>query len=203
MNATRSNRLWAGILVLAAAALAGCSTNNGSDATAAIAGTAAPAAIAAAPLIPALPPVNSATCEQVKAELATLGADKIPQKLAQFGQSKYTPTADETARFTRYVELNQASKSRCVTAAATQKKQKTAAATSTTKTVKVTKTAKAPTATTKTASATATKAVTQKAKQATAAATTTTGGVAPLIGTAPAAPAESAVEGVTTTIIPD
>ncbi len=195
MNVTRSNRLWAGILVLAAAALAGCSTNNGSDATAAIAGTAAPAAIAAAPLVPALPPVNSATCEQVKAELTTLGADKIPQKLAQFGQSKYTPTADETAKFTRYVELNQASKSRCVTAATTQKKQKTAAAASTTKNVKVTKTA----------SATTTKAVTQKAKQATAAvaATTTTDDVAPLIGTAPAAPAEAAAEGVTTTIIPD
>jgi hypothetical protein len=212
----------AGILILVGSALAGCSSNNGSDATSAISGAATTpsAAVAgstqqAAPLVPALPPVENATCEELKTELTALGAEKIPQKLAQFGQSKYTPTPDESAKFTRYVEVNQASKARCKTATAdpapAKKKQKTAAATvnapaavTTEKKKKVAaKKVEQPAAV-----AAATQTVAKKKPAVTAAATaTSTGddaGTTPLIGTQPSAVSVDAdTQGVTTTIIPD
>lgn len=80
--------------------------------------------------------IADASCDALKAELATASADKIPQKLAQFGQAKYVPTAEESARFARYVEVSKASKAKCGTSAATTKKTKQA-------TVKTTKKKKA------------------------------------------------------------
>jgi hypothetical protein len=60
-----------------------------------------------------LPQVEKKSCEEIKVEMVALQEAKIPQKLEQFGQSKYTPTAEELPRFQRYVEVNQAMKSRC------------------------------------------------------------------------------------------
>jgi hypothetical protein len=73
----------------------------------------APVATTAAQAVP----VAMAECDALKVELAAFKTDKIPEKLAQFGQSKYTPTPDESTRFARYVAVNQASKQKCTTTA--------------------------------------------------------------------------------------
>lgn len=126
------NGLLAGGLLLLTVALSACSTTNSPEQTAAISATGQPAqaAIAAAP---PLPDVNTATCDQLGAELASMKTAKIPDKLSQFGQSKYTPTSDEVSKFTRYVSVSNANKARCApakkqVAQATKKKTTTAAA---------------------------------------------------------------------------
>ncbi|MEZ5926250.1 MAG: hypothetical protein R3D57_17910 [Hyphomicrobiaceae bacterium] len=77
----------------------------------ATAGTATADATAAA----VLPQVDKKSCEELKVEFTSFQEAKIPQKLEQFAQSKYTPTAEELPRFQRYVQVNQAMKSRCAT----------------------------------------------------------------------------------------
>ena len=70
-----------------------------------------------------------ATCDQIKAEIATFNADKIPQKLADFGKANYHPTAEESIRFARYVDVSKASKDKnCAPAAMKKKKGATTAA---------------------------------------------------------------------------
>ena len=70
-----------------------------------------------------------ATCDQIKAEAVTFEADKIPQKLADFGKAKYHPTAEESIRFARYVDVTKASKDKnCSPGAKPMKKQVTAKA---------------------------------------------------------------------------
>ena len=70
-----------------------------------------------------------ASCEQIKTELTTFDADKIPAKLADFGKAKYHPTAEESIRFARYVDVEKASKDKNCAPAAMKKKQVTASKT--------------------------------------------------------------------------
>ena len=60
-----------------------------------------------------LPQVEKKSCEELKVELTGFQEAKIPQKLEQFAQSKYTPTPEELPRFQRYVQVNQNMKTRC------------------------------------------------------------------------------------------
>jgi hypothetical protein len=94
--------------------------------------TATGTAVADASSTSVMPQVDKKSCEEIKVEMTAFQEAKIPQKLEQFGQSKYTPTADELPRFQRYVEVNQAMKSRCASmlqaekpADTTKKKKKT------------------------------------------------------------------------------
>lgn len=183
----------AGIL-FGMALLAGCSTNEVAPAsTAAIAPQDAAAVATATPAVPAappLPPVASASCETLKGELAGYVTDKLPQRLSQFSQSKYTPQDDELGKFKRYVEVSQAMKSRCATV-----KAETPAVKPKKKVEKVTQ--KAAT-TTKTAVAAATT-VTKKP----AAAVEIIPAVVPTAPAATTSQADVAVEGVTTTVMPE
>ena len=70
-----------------------------------------------------------ATCDQIKSELATFDADKIPAKLADFGKAKYHPTAEESIRFARYVDVEKAGKDKNCAPSAMKKKQVTASKT--------------------------------------------------------------------------
>lgn len=100
--------------------LAGCAQDNQATGTTGVvapgqsaataAGTTADASAAAV-----LPQVDKKSCEELKVEMTSFTEAKIPQKLEQFGQSKYTPTPDELPRFQRYVEINQSMKTRCAT----------------------------------------------------------------------------------------
>jgi hypothetical protein len=127
-----------GIAVLALW-LAGCSTAGQADSTAAIAPPAADAtavasngtqdgqAVAQQPGIGKAITLADATCDQIKAEVAVFEADKIPQKLADFGKAKYHPTAEESIRFARYVDVSKAAKDKnCTPAAKAAKKPLTA-----------------------------------------------------------------------------
>jgi hypothetical protein len=118
--------------------LAGCAQDTQATGTTGVVApgqTAAPAAGATADGSAAtiLPQVDKKSCEELKVEMASFADAKIPQKLEQFGQSKYTPTADELPRFQRYVEVNQSMKTRCAAmmqaekpaATTTKKKKKT------------------------------------------------------------------------------
>lgn len=113
----------AGIALL----LAGCAQDNQATGTTGVVapGQAAPAAgtTADASAAAVLPQVDKKSCEELKVEMTGFTDAKIPQKLEQFGQSKYTPTPDELPRFQRYVEVNQSMKTRC---AAMQKADKPA-----------------------------------------------------------------------------
>ena len=99
--------------------LAGCSQNMQTTDTAGVLapGQTAPATTgsttADSSATPVMPQIDKKSCEEVKVEMVAFKEAKIPQKLEQFGQSKYTPTAEELSRFQRYVEVNQAMKSRC------------------------------------------------------------------------------------------
>lgn len=102
--------------------LAGCSSNPTADTTAAIATPAS-----AQPAVPAPPPVPAVallTCDQLKGEIETLKAAKVPDRLADFGKSKYKPTPDELVRFTRYVEVKEATAANCETASKVKTKKK-------------------------------------------------------------------------------
>jgi hypothetical protein len=132
---------WGGVVVLAMV-LAGCSTAGQPDSTAAIAGpspanvangmnsangavmanTGQPAGIGGAVTL------ADATCDQLKAELATFDGDKIPEKLADFGKAKYHPTAEESIRFARYVDVSKASKDKNCAVAKVMKKKPVVAA---------------------------------------------------------------------------
>lgn len=134
---------WGGGVVLAMI-LAGCSTAGQPETTSAISGP-APAGNAAmggpvngAVVAGAGQPAGvgsavtlaDATCDQLKAELATFETDKIPDKLADFGKAKYHPTAEESIRFARYVDVSKASKDKnCVVAKVVKKKAVVAAKT--------------------------------------------------------------------------
>lgn len=118
-----------------------------------------------------------ATCDQIKAELATFDADKIPSKLADFGKAKYHPTAEESIRFARYVDVSKASKDKNCIATPTMKKAVTAQKTAPVTKMKTSATtaAAAPAGTTKTATvkaATANTKATMKAPAEAAAAQT-------------------------------
>jgi hypothetical protein len=126
--------------------LAGCSTAGQPESTAAIGGP-APAEAAGNGMAGADGSVQvgtqngqvavgravtlaDASCDQIKAEMATFEADKIPQKLADFGKAKYHPTAEESIRFARYVDVSKAGKDKnCAPAKAMKKKQVTASKT--------------------------------------------------------------------------
>ena len=132
-----------GVVLLASMAgmLAGCSSLGQADQTAAIAapavnGTAnmAVGAVAGDTMAPAgvgkAITLADATCDQIKSELTTFDADKIPAKLADFGKAKYHPTAEESIRFARYVDVEKASKDKnCVSGSVMKKKQVTASKT--------------------------------------------------------------------------
>jgi len=176
---------WGGIAVLAVV-LAGCSSITGqTESTAAIAGP-APASTAAngavggdgtalastpgnGPAIGKAITLADASCDQIKAELTTFDADKIPQKLADFGKAKYHPTAEESIRFARYVDVSKAGKDKnCSPASHAMKKKKQVTASKTpvdpaTKKVMKATTTATTTATTATAAA---KAVVKKATPA-------------------------------------
>jgi len=141
-----SNGLSWGGAALLAVMLAGCSTVGQPESTAAIAGPAPAVAAEGATAEPGMVQANAqggqtmamgkaitladASCDQIKAELATFEADKIPQKLADFGKAKYHPTAEESIRFARYVDVSKASKDKnCAPAKAMRKKQVTASKT--------------------------------------------------------------------------
>ena len=128
---------WGGAAVLALM-LAGCSTAGQPDTTSAIAGPAP--AVASNGVISdqggqtvtmgKAMTLADASCDQIKAEIATFDADKIPQKLADFGKASYHPTAEESIRFARYVDVSKASKDKnCAPMKAMKKKQVTAAKT--------------------------------------------------------------------------
>lgn len=99
--------------------LAGCSQSTQTTGTtgAVAPGQTAPAATgtttADASSAAVLPQVDKKSCEELKVELTGFQEAKIPQKLEQFGQSKYTPTPEELPRFQRYVQVNQNMKTRC------------------------------------------------------------------------------------------
>lgn len=97
--------------------LAGCAQDTQATGTTGVVapGQTAPAAGTSADASAAtiLPQVDKKSCEELKVEMTSFTEAKIPQKLEQFGQSKYTPTADELPRFQRYVEVNQSMKTRC------------------------------------------------------------------------------------------
>lgn len=142
-------RMALAISLFAVAGLAGgCSSMDGLGTTSSItpAETPAVAAVPAEPPKPIKPNVASMSCESLKDEMTAFTAAKVPQRLAQFGQSKYTPTPDETAEFSRYVEVNQASKARCTPkkAEAPAKKKTVAAATPAVTATVATKKAAAP-----------------------------------------------------------
>lgn len=135
-----------GVVLLAgiASTLAGCSSLGQADQTAAIAspgvnGTASTAVGSVAGDTMAQAPgmanvgkaitLADASCEQIKTELTTFDADKIPAKLADFGKAKYHPTAEESIRFARYVDVEKASKDKNCAPAAMKKKQVTASKT--------------------------------------------------------------------------
>jgi hypothetical protein len=128
------------LAIVVPAVLAGCSSSSDLNQTAAIAAPAATGVAAPGGTAPAVMgedgqvvvgakgapvattavqavPVAMADCDQLKLELASFKADKTAEKLAQFGQSKYTPTPDESTRFARYVAVNQANKEKCGTVA--------------------------------------------------------------------------------------
>ena len=132
-----------GGMAVAAAMLAGCSALGQTESTAAIAspgsstsvtGAADPAAVAGStdgngqvPMVGKAITLADASCDQIKAEVATFDADKIPQKLADFGKAKYHPTAEESIRFARYVDVSKAGKDKnCLPGAKPAKKQVTA-----------------------------------------------------------------------------
>lgn len=106
-----------GTVVGIALLLAGCAQDNQATGTTGVVapGQATPAAGTAADASAAamLPQVDKKSCEELKVEMTSFTEAKIPQKLEQFGQSKYTPTPDELPRFQRYVEVNQSMKTRC------------------------------------------------------------------------------------------
>jgi len=129
---------WGGVTVLAMF-LAGCSTAGQPDATSSITGT-APAlasgtngasgtAQTGAPgsqtvALGSAVTLADASCDQIKAELATFESDKIPEKLADFGKAKYHPTSEESIRFARFVDVSKASKDKnCVASAKPMKKK--------------------------------------------------------------------------------
>jgi hypothetical protein len=132
-----------GVVLLAGmtAMLAGCSSLGQADQTAAIAspavaGTANTSVGSVAGDTVAQPAgvgkaitLADATCDQIKAEIATFDADKIPAKLADFGKAKYHPTAEESIRFARYVDVEKASKDKNCAPSAMKKKQITASKT--------------------------------------------------------------------------
>jgi len=177
---------WGGIAVLAVV-LAGCSSITGqTESTAAIAGP-APASTAAngavggdgtalastpgnGPAIGKAITLADASCDQIKAELTTFDADKIPQKLADFGKAKYHPTAEESIRFARYVDVSKAGKDKnCSPAGHAMKKKKQVTASKTPvdpATKKVMKAATTATTTTATTATAAAKAVVKKATPA-------------------------------------
>ena len=146
MSRHLSNGLsWGGVAFLAIM-LAGCSTVGQPESTSAIAGPAPAMAANGAVGDQTAVQANAqgsqtmamgkaitladASCDQIKAELATFDADKIPQKLADFGKAKYHPTAEESIRFARYVDVSKAGKDKnCVAAKAMKKKQVTASKT--------------------------------------------------------------------------
>lgn len=106
-----------GAVVGIALLLAGCAQDNQATGTTGVvapgqtpaaAGTATDASASTV-----MPQVDKKSCEELKVEMASFTDAKIPQKLEQFGQSKYTPTPDELPRFQRYVEVNQSMKTRC------------------------------------------------------------------------------------------
>ena len=134
-----------GVVLLAgiASTLAGCSSLGQADQTAAIAapavnGTASTAVGSVAGDGMAQGPMANvgkaitladASCDQIKTELTTFDADKIPAKLADFGKAKYHPTAEESIRFARYVDVEKASKDKNCGPSAMKKKQVTASKT--------------------------------------------------------------------------
>jgi hypothetical protein len=122
-----------GVVLLAgmASMLAGCSSLGQADQTAAIAAAAANTAVGAVDTVAQGPAVAGigkaitladATCDQIKAEIATFEADKIPAKLADFGKAKYHPTSEESIRFARYVDVEKAGKDKNCAPAAMKKK---------------------------------------------------------------------------------
>lgn len=144
MISHKTQGLGLGGVVLLAGMLAGCSTLGQSDQSAAIAapvstGSTSAAVGAVAGETTAQTPVMAnvgkaitladASCEQIKTELTTFDADKIPSKLADFGKAKYHPTAEESIRFARYVDVEKASKDKNCAPAAMKKKQVTASKT--------------------------------------------------------------------------
>jgi hypothetical protein len=132
-----------GGVVLLAGMLAGCSSLGQADQTAAIAapavgtanstiGAVAGDTMAQAPAMPGVGKaitLADASCDQIKAEIATFDADKIPAKLADFGKAKYHPTAEESIRFARYVDVEKAGKDKNCAPAAAKKKAVTASKT--------------------------------------------------------------------------
>jgi hypothetical protein len=132
-----------GVVLLAgvAAMLAGCSSLGAADQTAAIAapavnesqgaavGAVAGDTMAQAGAVGKAITLADATCDQIKAEIATFEADKIPSKLADFGKAKYHPTSEESIRFARYVDVEKAGKDKNCAPAAMKKKQITASKT--------------------------------------------------------------------------
>ncbi len=135
-----------GVVLLAgvAAMLAGCSSLGQADQTAAIAAPAANTAVGAVagdtmaqdgvvagqgPAVGKAITLADASCDQIKAEIATFEADKIPAKLSDFGKAKYHPTAEESIRFARYVDVEKASKDKNCAPAAMKKKAVTASKT--------------------------------------------------------------------------
>ena len=136
---------WGGVTLLAglAVALTGCSTAGQTDSTAAIAGPGTPGMAEATsasgqqvaqagadgtvmPGVGKAITLADASCDQIKAEVATFDSDKIPQKLADFGKAKYHPTAEESIRFARYVDVEKASKDKNCAPGKAMKKQVTA-----------------------------------------------------------------------------
>jgi len=119
--------------------LAGCSTAGQSESTAAIAGPAPAVGTGMAAgegavqtntqggqtvAVGKAVTLADASCDQIKAEMATFDADKIPQKLADFGKAKYHPTAEESIRFARYVDVSKAGKDKnCVSSGKVMKKK--------------------------------------------------------------------------------
>ena len=115
---------WGGVVLLTGLAglVSGCSSVGPADSTAAIASPAATDA-SGAPAggttvadgtqmqgVGKAITLADASCDQIKAELSTFSADKIPDKLADFGKAKYRPTSEESIRFARYVDVEKASK---------------------------------------------------------------------------------------------
>ena len=133
-----------GSLMVLTGLLAGCSAVGQTESTSAIAGPAVASADAAAEpgtmqanattgqpsMVGKAITLADASCDQIKAEVATFDADKIPQKLADFGKAKYHPTAEESIRFARYVDVSKAGKDKnCTAGAKPAKKQVTASKT--------------------------------------------------------------------------
>lgn len=173
---------WGGIAVLAVV-LAGCSSITGQPESTAAIGGPSPAATAAnggasgdgttlagasgnGPVVGKAITLADASCDQIKAELTTFDADKIPQKLADFGKAKYHPTAEESIRFARFVDVSKAGKDKnCSPAAHAMKKKKQVTASKTPvdpASKKVMKATTTSATTTSTSTTTAAKAVVKK-----------------------------------------